>query len=77
VPRKMNDAQIARLRKMLEHVNFFRMASAQGSQPPDAFAYEIIARAGNRVNSVEVFDGGIPDVVQPLIQQLSALMPKE
>jgi hypothetical protein len=77
VPRKMNDAQIARLRKTLEHVNFFRMSSAQGEPPPDAFAYEIIARAGNRVNSVQVYDGSIPDALQPLIQQLSALMPKE
>ena len=73
----MNDAQIARLRKTLEHVNFFRMSSAQGDQPPDAFAYEIIARAGNRVNSVQVYDGSIPDALMPLIQQLSALMPKE
>jgi hypothetical protein len=85
VPRKMNDAQIARLRKTLEHANFFRMASAQepalslpeGESPPDAFAYEIVARAGNRVNSVTVFDGAIPDALTPLLQQLGALMPKE
>lgn len=77
VPRKMNDAQIARLRKTLEHANFFRMASAEGEPPPEAFAYEIIARAGNRVNTVTVFDGSIPDTLVPLIQQLSALMPKE
>jgi hypothetical protein len=77
VPRKVNDAQIARFRKMLDHINFFRMASAQGDQPPDAFAYEIVARAGNRVNYVEVFDGSLPDALTPLIQQLSALMPRE
>ena len=77
VPRKMNDAQIARLRKTLDHANFFRMSSAQGDPPPDAFAYEIIARTGNRVNSVAVFDGGIPNALTPLIQQLGALMPKE
>lgn len=77
VPRKMNDAQIARLRKTLEHANFFRMSSAQGDPPPDASAYEIVARAGNRVNSVTVFDGAIPDTLTPLLQQLSALMPKE
>jgi hypothetical protein len=77
VPRKMNDAQIARLRKTLDHANFFRMSSAQGEPPPDARAYEIVARAGNRVNTVTVFDGAIPDVLTPLIQQLSALMPKE
>ena len=76
VPRKMNDAQIARLRKTLDHINFFRMTSAQGSPPADAFAYEISARGGNRVNSVTVFDGAIPDALTPLIHQLSALMPK-
>jgi hypothetical protein len=53
------------------------MSSAQGEPPPDARAYEIVARAGNRVNTVTVFDGAIPDVLTPLIQQLSALMPKE
>lgn len=77
VPRKMNDAQIARLRKTLDHANFFRMSSAQGEPPPDAFAYEIVARAGNRVNAVHVFDGAIPDALTPLLQQLRALMPKE
>jgi len=77
VPRKLNDAQIARLRKTLDHVNFFRMTSAQGDQPPDSFAYEIIARTGNRTNYVEVFDGSIPDALMALIQQLSALMPRE
>ena len=77
VPRKMNDAQIARLRKTLEHVNFFRMESAQGEPPPDVLLYEIVARAGNRVNSVAVFDGAISDALTPLFQQLSALMPKE
>ena len=77
VPRKMNDAQIARLRKTLDHANFLRLSSAQGTPPPDAFAYEIVARAGNRVNSVAVFDGAIPDALTPLVQQLSALMPKE
>ena len=77
VPRKMNDAQIARLRKTLDHANFLRMQSAEGIPPPDAFAYEIVARAGNRVNSVAVFDGSIPDALIPLIQQLGALMPKE
>ncbi len=75
--RKLNDGQIMRLRRTLEHVNFFRMSSAQGDQPPDAFAYEIAARAGNRSNYVQVFDGSIPDALTPLLQQLSALMPKE
>jgi hypothetical protein len=77
VPRKMNDAQIARLRKLLDHVNFFRLELTPGGEPPsDGFAYEIVARTGNRINSVAVFDGSIPDTLNPLLQQLTALMPK-
>jgi hypothetical protein len=53
------------------------MESAQGEPPPDVLLYEIVARAGNRVNSVAVFDGAISDALTPLFQQLSALMPKE
>ena len=75
--RKLNDGQMARLRKMLDQVNFFRATSAQGKPPPDGFAYEIVARIHARSNQVEVFDGSIPDALAPLIQQLSALMPKE
>jgi hypothetical protein len=77
VPRKMNDAQIARLRKTLERANFFRMASAQGELPPAACAYAIAARAGNRVHAITVFDGALPDALKALIDQLSALLPKE
>jgi len=74
--RNLNDRQIARLRKMLDQAGFFRLQSAQGDHAPDASAHEIIARIGNRSNRVEVFDGSIPDALTPLIQQLSALMPK-
>jgi len=76
-PRMMNDAQVKQLRRMLDRANFFRLAPAQGDQPPDAYAYEIVARSGNRTNFVEVFDGGIPDALAPLLEQLNALFPKE
>jgi hypothetical protein len=76
VPRKMNDAQIARLRKLLDHINFFRMQSAQGNPPPDAVSYEIAARAGNRVNSVTAAAGIVPDALNPLVEQLGDLLPK-
>jgi hypothetical protein len=75
--RKLNDAQIARLRKMLDQAGFFRLESTKGEQPPDSFAYEIAARLGKRSNFVQVFDGSIPDALTPLIQQLSALFPKD
>lgn len=74
--RKLNDGQIARLRKTLNQAGFFRLPSTTGEQPPDSFAYEIAARLGNRSNFVEVFDGSIPDALQALIAQLSGLFPK-
>lgn len=75
--RQLNNAQIFDLRKVLDQAGFFRLQSAAGKQPPDSYAYEIVARLGSRSNFVEVFDGGIPDALQPLIAKLSALMPKE
>jgi hypothetical protein len=74
--RKLNDGQIARLRKLLDQVGFFRIPTAQGNPAPDALAHAIVARIGSRANHVEVFDGSIPDALAPLLQQLSALMPK-
>lgn len=76
-PRQLNNAQIFDLRNLLDRAGFFRLPSAAGNQPPDSYAYEIVARLGKRSNFVEVFDGGIPDALQPLIDKLSALMPKE
>jgi len=77
VGRKLNDGQMARLRKLLDQVNFFRLQIEPSHQPPDALAHEIIARIHARSNHIEVFDGSIPDALAPLIQQLDALMPKE
>jgi hypothetical protein len=76
-PRQLNNAQIFELRKLLDRAGFFRLPSATGNQPPDAYAYEIVARLGNRSNFVEVFDGKIPDALKPLIDKLSAWLPKE
>jgi hypothetical protein len=76
VPRKMNDAQIARLRKLLDHINFFRMQSAAGTPSADAVSYEIAARTGNRVNTVAASEGSVPDALNPLIEQLGGLLPK-
>ncbi|MBI5029504.1 MAG: hypothetical protein HZB51_03185 [Chloroflexi bacterium] len=75
--RKLNDGQIARLRKMLDQVGFFRLPTPQTNPAPDARAHEIVARIGSRANHVKVFEGSIPDALTPLLQQLSALMPKE
>jgi hypothetical protein len=40
---------------------------------PDAYAYEIVARVGRRVHSVEVLDGRLPESIKPLIEALNRL----
>jgi hypothetical protein len=77
VARKLNDGQISGLRKLLDQCNFFGFKTGGGQQPPDSYAHEIMARSGKRNNFLEVFDGGIPDALRPLVEQLNALLPKE
>ncbi|MBI3538544.1 MAG: hypothetical protein HY070_13430 [Chloroflexi bacterium] len=77
VSRKLNDAQINRLRHLLDQVNFYRAQSAQSKPRGENIAYEISARVGNKSNTIELFDGSIPAALKPLIEQLNALMPKE
>ena len=77
VRRKLTDAQIVRMRKLLDQANFWRMPPTTGKQSPDAFAYEIVARIGSKHNRVELFDGSIPDAMQPLVEQMNKLMPGE
>ena len=77
VPRKMNDGQMMHLRHLLDQVGFFRLQSAPGEPPADSFVYEIAARLGSRLNTIKVFEGSIPDVLKPLLEQLTTLMPKE
>jgi len=74
--RKMNDAQISTLRKLLDRTNFFRAASSQGKQGGDAMVYEISARLGVRSNTIELFSGVIPESLAPLVEQLSKLVPE-
>lgn len=72
--RVLNDGQIIALRKLLDQTNFWK-AETSGTQNPDAFAYEIAARIGQRSNELEVFDGSVPENLKPLIQQLTKLLP--
>lgn len=76
-PRLLNDAQIARLRKTLERANVSRLASVEGELPAEVRVYEIAARLGNRVWRIVVREDAVPDALVPLIQQVSALIPKE
>jgi hypothetical protein len=77
VPRKMNDAQMMHLRHLLDQVGFFRLQSSEGEPPPASFKYEIAARLGSRLNTIQVFEGNVPEVLKPLLEQLNTLMPKE
>ena len=72
--RKLTDAQLAELDRLLEQANFAELPATTGRQNPDAFAYEIAARIGRRTKTVEVFEGSIPKSLAPLIRQLRQLM---
>ncbi|MBK9714080.1 MAG: hypothetical protein IPO81_22670 [Kouleothrix sp.] len=75
-PTRLTAAQLDDLLAALRAVDFARLAPAAGGQPPDRFAYEIVARPRRRIKVAEVFDGSIPETVAPLIRQLRALMPE-
>ncbi len=75
LPRVLNDGQVLSLRKLLDQTNFWR-AESSGEQNPDTFAYEIAARLGQRANSVQIFDGNIPDKLKPLLERLTPLLPR-
>ncbi|GIL16209.1 MAG: hypothetical protein BroJett039_13820 [Chloroflexota bacterium] len=71
--RALNDGQMLSLRKLLDATNFWR-AESMGQQNPDAFAYELAARIGQRSNQIEVFDGSVPENLKPLIERLTPLL---
>ncbi len=71
--RALNDGQMLSLRKLLDATNFWR-AESIGQQNPDAFAYELAARIGQRSNQIEVFDGNVPENLKPLIERLTPLL---
>jgi hypothetical protein len=68
--RKLSDAQLAELYRTLDGIDFSRLEPTIGRQNPDAFAYEIAVRIGRTLYNVEVFDGSIPEEIEPLIRLL-------
>jgi hypothetical protein len=74
--RKMNDAQITTVRKILDRTNFFRASSSPGKHEGDAIAYEIHAQLGSRFNSIELFSGMIPESLAPLVELLNKFLPQ-
>lgn len=74
--RVLNDGQIQSLRKLLDQTGFWR-AETTGKQNPDAYAYEVAARLGQRANAIELYDGSVPDRLSPLLERLAALLPSD
>ena len=72
---KLTDTQVSRLHGALAEIDFSHLPPAAGRQNPDAYAYEIVARIGRRVQRAETFDGSIPDALKPFLRQLGRLVP--
>jgi hypothetical protein len=71
--RRITSEEVAGLKEMIEQSGFFGLPRSIGSQSPDGYAYELIARMGRKSRSIEFFDGSIPAELQPLLTQLKAL----
>jgi hypothetical protein len=75
--RRMSDAQVVRLRRTLDQVNFFGMKLPPVQQDPDGFVIEIAARLGGKNNRVEVNAASLPGALTALVEQLARLLPSE
>jgi hypothetical protein len=73
--RQLPLSQLVEMHHLLKQSDLARLPATAGRQSGDAFAYEIVARVGRVVRSVEVFEGSIPDSLAPLIHKLKQLMP--
>lgn len=71
---KLNDTQMAELRRLVEQSGLANLKSSGGQQPPDSYAYEISVSGKDKPAFVEVFDGMIPASLMPLIQSLTKLL---
>ncbi|HEX5692884.1 MAG TPA: hypothetical protein VFX76_22890, partial [Roseiflexaceae bacterium] len=63
-------SQLVELHVALNNSGMQRLMLPRGRQSGDAFAYEIVARIGRNVRTVEVFEGSIPESLAPLIREL-------
>jgi hypothetical protein len=74
---RLSERELAELKELIARAEFPRFAGAAGRQPPDRYSYEIAARVGRRLRRVEVFQGAIPESIEPLVRALSALMTED
>src|SRR5690348_11339012 len=56
--RVLKDAQVLGLRKLLDQTGFWK-AESGSEENANAVRYEIAARLGQRVNSIELFEGNV------------------
>jgi hypothetical protein len=76
-PRRLSAARLAALRRAAEQVDFGRLPARAGRQGRDAFVYELAVRSGRATHAVEVFEGAIPELLAPLLDQLNRLLPRD
>jgi hypothetical protein len=75
--RQLPLSQLVELHHLLKESGLARLPATAGRQSSDALAYEIVARVGRVVRAAEVFAGGIPETLAPLIRELQQLMPED
>jgi hypothetical protein len=73
-PQKLTPKQLSALRVTLTKSRLDQAERKIAKQPPDGYAYEIVARVGRKVQTAEVFTGSIPDSLQPLVKELSGYL---
>jgi len=71
--RQLALSELVELHHLLNQIDFSSLPLG-GRQNPDAFAYEIVARAGRRMWFIEAFEGSIAESLAPLINELRRLM---
>jgi hypothetical protein len=62
------------LQTAIQQAEFFQLPpKVAGMGQPDRFTYQVTVETATQSHTVELGEGGIPDKVQPLIQQLNLL----
>jgi hypothetical protein len=71
--RRITPAEVAELKELIKQSGLLGLPHPIGRPSPDGYAYELIARAGRKSTSIEIFTGSIPLEIQPLLAQLQLL----
>jgi hypothetical protein len=71
--KKLGRKELAELQRLLKESGLSRLKPTIDQERPDAYVYELAARAGRKTTHVEVVEGGIPDSLKSLIRRLNEL----